>query len=78
MKIIRMHFIYVSYLIYSYIVVINIQVIYKPFTPIKTVNFTELTFTWMLTIFYFLFGLSFKSLSDAIVLNRVLRKHEQP
>lgn len=78
MKIICMHFIYVSYLIYSYIVVINIQVIYKHFTLIKTVNFTELTFTWMLTIFYFLFGLSFKSLSDAIVLNRVLRKHEQP
>lgn len=78
MKIICMHFIYVSYLIYSYIVVINIQVIYKSFTLIKTVNFTELTFTWMLTIFYFLFGLSFKSLSDAIVLNRVLRKHEQP
>lgn len=51
----------------------NIQTIYKTFTLIKVVSFTELTFTWMLTIFCLPLGLSFTSPSDAIVLNRVLR-----
>lgn len=65
-----MHYIYN---IYSYIKIIPIQIVYKPFTLFKIVNFAELTFTWMLTIFCFPFGLCFRSLGDAVVLTGVLR-----
>lgn len=67
------HYVCVIYIIYIAIKIIHIQIIYIPFTLIKIVNFAELIFTWMLTTFCFPFGLSFRSLSDAIILTGVLR-----
>lgn len=68
-----MHYMYVIYIIYIAIKIIHIQIIYIPFTLRKSVNFAELTFRWMLTTFCFPFGLSFRSLSAAIILTGVLR-----
>jgi len=50
------------------------HIIDKPFTFVKAVSFAELTFTWMLTIFFFSCGLSFRNLSDAVILTAVLRQ----